>query len=240
MIRDVTRHELVQFAGLVARLEADEEGVDVRALVLPAMVGLLRADFGASFVWSAQAGRFLEPRAVNMSPDNIQRYDAHFRWVDPISQRLRLRRKASFVADVMPQAELERTEFFHDFLSRDGLHHGINIYLFDGQRDLGDFRVWRARGRPEFEQRDKDLLDVLEPYVRRALLREQEQRPVLTARERDVAALAAKGLTDREIAGLLGIGFSTVRTHLGRLLAKFGCANRAELAARLTRRRSDA
>ncbi|WP_341668845.1 helix-turn-helix transcriptional regulator [Alcaligenes sp. SDU_A2] len=237
MIRDVTRQELAQFAGLVARLEASDEGCDVRGMVLPAVVGLLRADFGASFVWSAQAGRFLAPRAVNMSADNIDRYDAHFCRIDPISQALRQRRRASFVAEVMPQSELERTEFFHDFLARDGLHHGINIYVFDGLRDLGDFRIWRARGRPPFEQRDKDVLDVLEPYVRRALLREQEQRPVLTAREQDVAALLARGMTDREIGALLGIGFATVRTHLGRLLSKFDCANRVELAARLARRR---
>jgi DNA-binding NarL/FixJ family response regulator len=61
----------------------------------------------------------------------------------------------------------------------------------------------------------------------------------LTPRESDVAALVAKGCTDRDIARLLNIGFATVRTHINSAMRKRCCANRAELAALVVRERLD-
>jgi DNA-binding NarL/FixJ family response regulator len=128
-----------------------------------------------------------------------------------------------------------RTEFYNDFLARDGLDHGINMYVFDGDRDLGDFRIWRAAGRPDFERREIDLLNALEPFLHRAMKRGIHRFEALTKRESDVAVLVARGCTDRDIARLLNIGFATVRTHLNNALRKRCCANRAELAAYVTR-----
>lgn len=53
----------------------------------------------------------------------------------------------------------------------------------------------------------------------------------LTARERDVAALVADGLTNREIAGTLSISQRTAGVHVGNILAKLGFDNRAQIAA---------
>ncbi len=52
----------------------------------------------------------------------------------------------------------------------------------------------------------------------------------LTAREREVAELAATGLASKEIAGRLGITTRTVDNLLGRAYAKLGVAGRLELA----------
>ena len=131
---------------------------------------------------------------------------------------LRARRRATLVDEVIPRDKLMRTEFYNDFLARDGLHHGVNMFIFDGDRDLGDLRIWRARGRPEFCERDLDLLDALEPHLRRALLR--CGCGGLTPRECEVAALVARGCTDRDIARILGIGFGTVRTHITNAMGK--------------------
>lgn len=54
----------------------------------------------------------------------------------------------------------------------------------------------------------------------------------LTPRERDVASLAVRGLTAREIGARLGIGHRTVETHLGSAYAKLGLRSRVELASR--------
>jgi DNA-binding CsgD family transcriptional regulator len=59
--------------------------------------------------------------------------------------------------------------------------------------------------------------------------------PALTAREREVRALVAEGLSNQEIAGRLGVSPRTVAVHLSRLLAKTGCASRTELAVQLLR-----
>ena len=52
----------------------------------------------------------------------------------------------------------------------------------------------------------------------------------LTAREEEVLVAVARGLTNHEVAAELFISLSTVKTHLGSLMAKLGVRNRVELA----------
>ena len=51
----------------------------------------------------------------------------------------------------------------------------------------------------------------------------------LTPREREVAALAAEGRTNAEIAGALGIGVKAVAFHMGNVLRKLGLSSRRQL-----------
>lgn len=57
-------------------------------------------------------------------------------------------------------------------------------------------------------------------------------RPALTPRERQVLELLAEGLATRRIAEDLFVSQQAVTYHVGNLLAKFGCENRAGLVAR--------
>jgi non-specific serine/threonine protein kinase len=54
---------------------------------------------------------------------------------------------------------------------------------------------------------------------------------VLTAREREVAALVAEGLTNRDIAGRLVVSKRTVDAHVEHILAKLGFGSRVQVAA---------
>ncbi|MBV9602846.1 MAG: response regulator transcription factor [Chloroflexi bacterium] len=54
---------------------------------------------------------------------------------------------------------------------------------------------------------------------------------VLTPREQQVAALVARGLTDREIAEALIITEGTAGSHVGHILNKLGFRSRAQVAA---------
>jgi DNA-binding NarL/FixJ family response regulator len=50
----------------------------------------------------------------------------------------------------------------------------------------------------------------------------------LTPRELEVFELLGKGLSNRDIAGVLGISAHTAKFHVGQILAKVGAATRAE------------
>ena len=57
-----------------------------------------------------------------------------------------------------------------------------------------------------------------------------EPHSPLTDREEQVLVAVARGLTNHEVAAELYISLSTVKTHLGSLMAKLGVRNRVELA----------
>ncbi|MEE4542610.1 LuxR family transcriptional regulator [Streptomyces sp. V4-01] len=61
----------------------------------------------------------------------------------------------------------------------------------------------------------------------------------LTPQERHVAALAASGLTNAEIAGQLFVTTSTVEFHLSRVFRKLGITSRKHIASRLDQAGSD-
>lgn len=83
---------------------------------------------------------------------------------------------------------------------------------------------------------------LLDPAVTRSLIREslarraplrsrsaaQAIRDPLTSRENQVLALIGQGLSNREIADLLVIAESTVKTHVKRVMAKIGAHDRAQ------------
>lgn len=58
-----------------------------------------------------------------------------------------------------------------------------------------------------------------------------ERLAALTAREREVMAMAATGLTNEEIAARMFVSPFTVRTHVHRAMAKLDARDRAQLVA---------
>ena len=59
-----------------------------------------------------------------------------------------------------------------------------------------------------------------------------ELSDLLTAREREIAALVAQGLSNREIGTALHLAPDTVKVAVARIVRKLGAANRVEAAAR--------
>ena len=64
---------------------------------------------------------------------------------------------------------------------------------------------------------------------RTPLLRESRTTATLTEREREITAMAARGIPSREIAEVLRVSVRTVQNHLQRAYTKLGVTNRSEL-----------
>jgi DNA-binding NarL/FixJ family response regulator len=71
-----------------------------------------------------------------------------------------------------------------------------------------------------------------EVWAERRLVAEvlENPTPFLTPREKEVATLAALGLSNEEIAKELGISVKTVKAHLSLVFQKLGVKRRSELA----------
>jgi DNA-binding CsgD family transcriptional regulator len=97
--------------------------------------------------------------------------------------------------------------------------------------DLADVlrRDGDARGAAAATQRMARLAERAEDARTQPLRRGTGVEP-LTSREREVALLAARGMTTKDIAAQLDLSARTVDTHLARIYRKLGVAGRADLA----------
>ncbi|SET88080.1 helix-turn-helix transcriptional regulator [Variovorax sp. OV084] len=237
----LTGSEQHALRGVFTLLAEDRGEQEIRERLGWALLDLLHADQFASFVWDAASGSFGARVALHMDPANLDSYAQWHQHHDPITFVLQSRRRATRVTEVMPQRELMRTAFFNDFLARDGLHWGMNLHAFEGERALGDLRIWRRKGRSDFGDHEKALLDLIEPAFAGALQRAQRVAAppsgsreaawaLLSVREQEVARCVREGLTDKEIARRLAVGVPTVRTYLRRIFDKLGIERRSALA----------
>ncbi|MXO49829.1 response regulator [Erythrobacter gaetbuli] len=84
-------------------------------------------------------------------------------------------------------------------------------------------------------------LDLVNAAMRAAPLpgREADLSRMLTGRERDVVALVAEGLTNKEIGRRLEISPATVKVHVERIIGKLGVADRTQAAVLITQMRRE-
>lgn len=118
-----------------------------------------------------------------------------------------------------------------------------------------DVVAWAAAGLAGFVSRDQSLVDLVSaittvargelvcpPRIGSALMGrvsrlhhgrheggEAPQTP-LTFREREIALLVGQGLSNKEIAGRLGIQLATIKTHVHHILEKLRVRRRIEIA----------
>lgn len=230
---------------IMQTLAEPHEEEEIREIMGDLVMQLLGAQFYASFVWQPVEQVFSQPTQINMDPLNLRAYERYYQFHDPITQQMQRFQVGVRATDVLPHEELRKTEFFNDFLNKDGLYWGVNLYAWHQGRNLGDMRIWRDKRRENFSQDDLRLLDMLQPAFVTALARAQKpssneapgmnllsQR--LTQREQDTARLVMLGMADKEIARELNISTTTVRTHLDNAFRKIGVGSRAALVHKLT------
>lgn len=238
---------------IMRELSGDQDSGRLRRRVGSLLLDLLDARYFASYVWSDEVGEFTDRVSLNMSDENLNSYEGYFQYRDPITPVLQRRRKATCVSEILPRRRFVRTEFFNDFLSRDGLHFGMNYYAYASGRNIGDLRIWRGSDQEDFSRREIAILDAIGPAftnaMRTALMREGRNNPelnllaamdraaeqaILTKREKEICAAILAGHSDKQIAENCGISFTTVRTHIKHVYEKFGISGRSQLIKRIT------
>ncbi len=155
---------------IIEKLSTTSDLAILRKEISEDLLCLLRSDVLASYIWNEDSHVFGDFAGLNQDPLNVSRYLSYYQFHDPITSTLQKRKRATRVSEIMSQKELEKTEFFNDFLMKDGQHHGMNLHVYDGKVDIGDFRVWRNKGKPDFTEQEAALLDSIIPYFRNALL----------------------------------------------------------------------
>ena len=86
--------------------------------------------------------------------------------------------------------------------------------------------------------RDQDMLDAVQAAIERDRKRRDAEKSIsgmrsrfeaLTARERDVLALVASGLMNKQVAAQLGLAEITVKIYRGQIMRKMGARSLADL-----------
>ncbi|WP_439368299.1 response regulator transcription factor [Bradyrhizobium sp. PMVTL-01] len=86
--------------------------------------------------------------------------------------------------------------------------------------------------------RDQDMLDAVQAAIERDRKRRDAEKSIsgvrsrfegLTARERDVLALVASGLMNKQVAAELGLAEITVKIYRGQIMRKMGAKSLADL-----------
>ncbi len=253
---NVEKEQYKQLLHVTECLSYGLDSAEIRAAVGEALLKLLDADFYASYVWDAEDRKFSNGVSINMDLANLKKYDDYYQFHDPITHQLQKRKRATLVNEIISQDELEKTEFYNDFLCHDGLHWGVNLYAYDGRKNIGDIRIWRKKSRNNFDRESVQLLQMIHPHFTNSLRNMQRidddskvnsqglSEPAITAsidvqliarqfnftrREAEIVRELLRGKKDSNIADELCIAFSTLRTHIKHIYHKASVHNRSSL-----------
>lgn len=205
---------------------------DDQALVRAGFVALLEATDGLRVVGEASDGLEVLELARQQSPDVVL-MDIRMPRLDGISATRRLL-AAGEPTDREPPVVLVLTTFDTDDNVFDALEAGAVGFLVKDTPPVQPIAAVRAA---------VDGGAVISPVTTRRLVsRLVSRRPTttdtatlaaldrLTAREREVLVLIARGRSNREISNSLVISELTAKTHVSRVLAKLGVDSRVQAA----------
>lgn len=200
--------------------------------VMQAIDGMVECDFGS--ILAAAPGQQWSIRGEKEDNQIIRRN--HWRYAQEMSAAELQRMATRFTPDteIFFQAKRrERMSVYQDFI-RPNRQAGFiaRYWVMDGKL----WGIGMSRGRPSFTDRERERLDALFPQVRAALragtwLGGEDGSPwSLTPAEERTMALVTRGLTNSEVADLLGNSPNTVRNTLAQIFKKVGVSRRSELA----------
>jgi DNA-binding NarL/FixJ family response regulator len=188
------------------------------AVVLGTAEGIVVVGEAADGLRAVELCRTLAPDVVVM--------DVRMPGIDGIEATRRI------VAAGLPSRVLVLTTFQHDEYVWGALQAGASGFLLkraSAERLIDAVQTLAAGDALLDPAVTRDLVArFVAPPARPAAAPEEPRLADLTSRERHVLHLVAEGYTNAEIAGLLTLAESTVKTHVKRILAKIDARDRAQ------------
>jgi DNA-binding CsgD family transcriptional regulator len=146
--------------------------------------------------------------------------------------------RALKISDFVSSRELHRLHYYNHALRPLGIEHQMRLWLSAPPGVARYFYVSRRQADGDFTERDRDLFELLRPFV--DALRERFDAHTahetngsgLTDREAEILAWVARGKTNQEIAALLVVSPHTVRKHLEHAFKKLRVHTRTAAVAR--------
>lgn len=195
--------------------------VDDHPVVREGLAAILATQPDFEVAGEAGSGAEAVLRAAALAPDVVL-MDLEMPGVDGVEAIRRLRERDPGVRVVV------LTAFDTDERIVAAIRAGAQGYLLKGAPRAEIFRAVRVV---------REGGSLIEPLVASKLLRRVRDDPdELTAREREVLGLLARGLPNRDIAAALFVAERTVKFHVSSILAKLGAANRTQAVARARER----
>jgi DNA-binding NarL/FixJ family response regulator len=196
--------------------------VDDQALVREGLTTLLSTADGIESVGAASDGEQAIELCQRLSPDVVL-MDLNMPRLDGVEATRRIRAAAPQIEVVVLTTHSDESSIL------DALRAGARGYL---TKDAGIAEIARAVHAAAGGQA------MLDPVVQQRLLAAAGPTPVsrpsaelpdgLTAREAEVLALIARGLSNAEIAASLVVSEATVKSHINHLFAKIDARDRAQ------------
>jgi DNA-binding CsgD family transcriptional regulator len=167
-------------------------------------------------------------------PADVQEAGGRFLDQDPIKHGPRRREvRALKLSDFLTRRERRKLEFYWYVWKPLGIDDSLRIWL---PAPAGRARViYLERGKRDFSERERSLLELLRPSFVRIQARHQRKEAAasaLTGREREILGWIARGKTSREIAAILVVSPYTVRKHVEHILEKLDVSTRSAAVAR--------
>lgn len=184
---------------------------------------ILEAHEGFEVVGEATTGADAVRLAAELRPDVVC-MDISMPGLDGLEATRMIRKQCPGVA-VLALTVHDSDEYFFEMLKA-----GASGYVLKGSSGDELVEALRAVARGQAFLNPSVARKIVDDYFRRAAeVKARHDAGVLSPREREVVALVADGLSNKEIAERLVISISTVQTHYQHILEKLGLASRADV-----------